>query len=258
MPVQDIWTDIPPLNSQAKERLGYPTQKPVALLERIIEASTNEGDVVLDPFCGCGTTVAAAEKLNRSWIGVDIAYLAIALIEKRLQDHYSGIEYEEHGSPKDPSGAKALFENSHKNFEMWAISKAGGRPNPKGGGDQGTDGVVLFLKDGVKEVGTVTVSVKGGETVNPSMVRDLIGTVDKDKTEMGILITRVEPTKGMLETAASAGFYYWLFSDKDYPKVQIITVQELLDGKRPDMPIEHGTLTPAPKIEDTGVQLKLG
>jgi hypothetical protein len=185
-------------------------------------------------------------------------YLAIALIEQRLQDHYSGIEYEEHGSPKDPSGAKALFEASHKNFEIWAVRKAGGRPNPKGGGDKGTDGVVLFLKDGEKQVGTVTVSVKGGETVNPSMVRALIGTIGNAKSEMGILITRVEPTRGMLETAAAAGFYHWPFSDKDYQKVQIITVQELLDGKRPDMPSEHGTLTPAPKIEDTGTQLKLG
>ena len=254
--VQSLWDDIPALSSRDSERLGYPTQKPLALLERIIETSTEEGNVVLDPFCGCGTSVAAAEKLKRSWIGIDITYLAISLIEKRLNDHYPGIEYEEFGSPKDRSGAKALFEASHKNFEMWAVAKAGGRPNPKGGGDKGTDGVVLFLKDGVKQVGTITVSVKGGETVNPSMVRDLIGTVEKDKTEMGILITRVEPTKGMLETAASAGFYHWSFSDRDYPKVQIVTVQDLLDGKRPDMPIEHGTLTPAPKIEDTGVQLK--
>lgn len=258
VPLQDIWSDIKPLHNLAAERLGFPTQKPVALLERIIEASTDVGDVVLDPFCGCGTTVAAAEKLKRSWIGIDITYLAISLIEQRLQDHYPGIAYEEHGSPRGLAGAKALFESSPKNFEMWAVRKAGGRPNPKGGGDRGTDGVILFLQDGKKQVGTISVSVKGGESVNPSMVRDLIGTVNGDNTQMGVLITRKEPTRGMLETAAKAGFYHWPFSGKDYPKVQIVTVQELLDGKRPDMPIEHGTLAPAPKIEDTGTQLSLG
>ena len=160
--------------------------------------------MVLDPFCGCGTTISAAEKLKRSWIGIDITYLAIALIEQRLQDHYPDIKYDEHGSPKDPSGAKALFESSHKNFEMWAVRKIGGRLNPKGGGDKGTDGVIRFYIDG-KTVGYVTVSVKGGETVNPSKVRDLAGTVDNSGTQMGVLITRVEPTQGMVEEAAKSG-----------------------------------------------------
>ncbi len=255
--IQSLWDDVPALSARSSERLGYPTQKPLVLLERIIEASTNKGDVVLDPFCGCGTTVAAAEKLKRSWIGIDIAYLAVALIGQRLHDHYPRIKYEEFGSPRGLDGAKALFDASPKNFEMWAVRKAGGRPNPKGGGDKGTDGVILFLTDGKKQAGTVTVSVKGGETVNPAMVRDLIGTVEKDKTEMGVLITRVEPTKGMRETATKAGIYHWPAFGKDYPRIQIITVQELLDGKRPDMPIEHGTYTVAFRIRDEVVQMKL-
>ena len=174
--VTDIWDDINRINPMAKERLGYLTQKPIALLERIIEASSSKGDLVLDPFCGCGTTVAAAEKLGRSWIGIDVTYLAIALIEQRLQDHYPGIEYEEHGSPKALEGAKALFDLSPKNFEMWAVRLIGGRPNPKGGGDKGTDGVSRFYIDG-KTAGWITISVKGGETINPGMVRDLIGTL---------------------------------------------------------------------------------
>lgn len=126
-----------------------------------------------------------------------------------------------------------MFEGSPKNFEMWAVRQVGGRPNPKGGGDKGTDGIISFLKDGATKVGTITASVKGGDTVNPSMVRDLIGTVDNHHTEMGILIARVKPTKGMLETAARRGTYHWPFSGTDYPRIQIITVDDLLDGRRP-------------------------
>lgn len=253
---QDLWLDIPPIGAKAAERLGFPTQKPQQLLERIIETSTAEGGVVLDPFCGCGTTVAAAEKLDRSWIGIDITYLAVALIEQRLQDHYPGIEYEEHGSPKGMAGAKALFELSPKNFEMWAVRQVGGRPNPKGGGDEGTDGIIRFYID-EKSAGWVTISVKGGATVNPSMVRDLIGTVEKDGTDQGLLITRTPPTQGMIETAAKAGFYTWPVNGQQFPKIQIITVEQLLEGKRPDLPPEHGTLAKALPIEDTGTQLKM-
>lgn len=146
--LQDIWDDISPLNSQAKERLGYPTQKPQSLLDRIIVASTNEGDVVLDPFCGCGTTISSAENLGRSWIGIDISFLAVALIEQRLTDTHAGINYEVHGVPKDIGGAQALFAKSHKNFEMWAVRQIGGRPQPKMGGDEGIDGIIRFYIDG--------------------------------------------------------------------------------------------------------------
>jgi DNA modification methylase len=258
--IHELWDDIPPINPRAKERLGYPTQKPQALVERIIQASTNEGDIVLDPFCGCGTTVAAAEKLGRSWIGIDITYLAIALIEQRLEDQYPGIDYSEEGSPKDSAGAKALFEGSHKNFEMWAVRKVGGRPNPKGGGDKGTDGEIRFFVDN-QVAGWITIFVKGGEKVNPSMVRDLIGTVTKDKTDMGILITRVEPSDQMREAAAKAGRYEWPLNQQKFPKVQIITTEVLLAGRRPEMPPEYGTYLQAPKAQrdaDMGEQLTLG
>ena len=254
-----IDADVRWLSPRDAERLGYQTQKPESLLRRIILASSKEDDVVLDPFCGCGTTVAAAEKLNRSWIGIDVAYLAIALIEQRLEDQYPGITYDEEGSPRDPSGVKALFEGSHKNFEMWAVRKAGGRPNPKGGGDKGIDGEIRFYAD-KGDAGWITISVKGGKTVNPSMVRDLIGTVEKEKTQMGILITRVSPSKGMLETATKAGTYELPFNGQKFQKVQIITTDELLEGKRPDTPPEYGTLTAAPKAvrdADAGEQLAL-
>ena len=213
-------------------------------------------DLILDPFCGCGTTIAAAERLKRSWIGIDITYLAIALIEKRLEDHYPGIKYSETGSPKGAAGAKALFDQSPKNFEMWAVKLAGGRPNPKGGGDKGTDGTIRFYIDGTT-AGRVTISVKGGDTLNPAMVRDLIGTVDKDKTDLGILITRVEPTRGMRETAAEAGTYTWPPTGATHPKVQILTVEQVMSGVRPDMPPEHGTLAKAPVVKEESDQLAL-
>lgn len=257
----DWWIGPQQLNRDDAERLGYPTQKPQELLERLVKASTDPGDLILDPFCGCGTTIAAAERLGRSWIGVDISYLAIALIEERLEDQYPGIVYEEHGSPRDVDGAKALFDMSStkKNFEIWAVKKAGGRPNLKGGGDKGTDGEIRFFAD-KGQAGWVTISVKGGDKVNPSMVRDLIGTVEKDKTQMGILITRVPPSKQMLETAAKAGTYEWPVNGQKFPKVQIITIEELLAGKRPDMPPEHGTFQEAPRAvreADSGEQLTI-
>lgn len=183
IPAQDIVTDIY-MNNVSAERLGYPTQKPQALLERLISASSNPCDVVLDPFCGCGTAVAAAESLGRSWVGIDITYLAIALIEQRLNDAHPGIEYEVHGVPRDVDGARALFAKSPKNFEMWAVRQIGGRPQPKMGGDEGIDGVIRFYIDG-KDWGTILVSVKGGYSLNPSMVRDLVGTVRKDRAEWG-------------------------------------------------------------------------
>ncbi|MBA3360248.1 MAG: restriction endonuclease [Acidimicrobiia bacterium] len=259
--LQDIWEDIAPINSQAHERLGFPTQKPQALLERIIEASTAQGDVVLDPFCGCGTTIAAAEALGRSWIGIDITYLAIALIEQRLTDAHPGISYELHGVPKDEGGAKALFARSPKNFEMWAVRQVGGRPQPKMGGDEGIDGVIRFYIDG-KEWGTALVSVKGGDSLNPSMVRDLVGTVKKDRADLGILITRTKPTKGMYETATKDGFYTWQHGtsyERRFPRIQILSVEELLRGVIANLPPIHGTYAEASLVvKGQGEQLELG
>lgn len=253
-----LWDDIPPINSQAKERLGFPTQKPVALLQRIITATTGDAGSVLDPFCGCGTTVAAAEALGRSWTGIDITYLAVALIQQRLNDSYPGIEYEVHGVPKDADGARALFAKSTKNFEMWAVRQIGGRPQPKMGGDEGIDGVIRFYIDG-KDWGTVLVSVKGGDSLNPAMVRDLVGTVKKDHADMGILITRAKPTKGMYETATKDGHYTWPGTGQQFPRTQILTVEDILRGVIADLPPIHGTYAEAPRaIKGQGEQLELG
>jgi site-specific DNA-methyltransferase (adenine-specific) len=142
LPLGDVWTDIPPINSQAQERLGYPTQKPLALLERIISASSNEGDLVLDPFCGCGTTVHAAQKLNRRWIGIDITHLAISLVKRRLIDAFPQAQFEIHGVPKDIGAARELAEADKHQFQLWALSMIEAQPYKGGkkGGDTGIDG----------------------------------------------------------------------------------------------------------------------
>lgn len=236
VPLQDVWTDIR-LTSADKERLGYPTQKPVALLTRILECSSNEGDVVLDPFCGCGTTIDAAIRLKRQWAGIDVTYLAVDLIEKRLE-HTFGAEikstYEVLGIPRDKAAALALFSKSPFDFERWAVSLVGGQPNQKQVGDKGIDGVARFPL-GRANFGRVLISVKGGKQLNPSMIRDLGGTVATQKAEMGVLITNGPPTPGMIDEANHAGVYqhpnYPVF-----PKIQIITVDELLGGKRPQLP----------------------
>jgi DNA modification methylase len=235
-PLQDIWTDIdfPPTTD---ERLGYQTQKPVALLERILLSSTNEGDLVLDPFCGCGTTVDAAEKTKRRWIGIDITYLAIDLITKRLRRVYGADirPFEVKGIPVDVEGAAALFRSNPFDFERWAVSLVDGQPNEKQVGDRGIDGVVRFSM-GPDDVGRALVSVKGGQQLTPAMVRDLVGTVESQRAEMGILIILGEATKGMKDAANGAGIFRYRVSGHSFPKVQILTVAELLDGKKPDMP----------------------
>lgn len=236
--VGDIWTDIDRINQVAAERLGYPTQKPLALLERIIAASSNEGDVVLDPFCGCGTTIDAAEQLRRRWIGIDVTYIAIDLIQKRLRHTY-GAEIENsyvvHGIPTDLTGAQALFHANPFDFERWAVGQVNGQPNVKQVGDKGIDGRIRFpaTADGI---GTVLVSVKGGKTVTPTMIRDLVGTVEQQKAEMGLLITMSVPTKGVREVADQSGEYIHPLTFTKYPKVQVISVPELFAGKRPNLP----------------------
>ncbi|TFV89598.1 DNA methyltransferase [Blastococcus sp. CT_GayMR16] len=236
--IDDVWTDINMLNPVAKERLGYPTQKPVALLERILAASSNEGDVVLDPFCGCGTTIDAAIKLKRRWIGVDITYLAVDLIEKRLEHTYTPSikqTYDVLGIPRDKAAALALFSHSPFDFERWAVSLISGQPNQKQVGDKGIDGVARFPL-GRANFGRVLISVKGGKQLNPSMVRDLGGTVTTQKAEMGVLITNAPPTRGMVDEANHAGVYHHPNYPQAFPRIQIITVDELLAGKRPMMP----------------------
>lgn len=233
----NVWIDIPPINSQAKERLGYPTQKPLALLERILQASSNPGDVVLDPFCGCGTAVHAAERLGRDWIGIDITHLAIALIEKRLRDAFSGIEFDVEGTPTDLEGARDLADRDKYQFQYWACSLVNAQPYnaKKKGADGGIDGQIFF-SDFVDEshqktaIKKIIVSVKGGKNISLTMLKDLIATVQGNKAAMGLFVTLTPPTKPMIKEAASAGFYL-AGNGRSYPKIQILTIEGLLSGQ---------------------------
>jgi site-specific DNA-methyltransferase (adenine-specific) len=171
-PIGDIWDDIYPVNSQARERLGYPTQKPLALLERIIQASSNEGDVVLDPFCGCGTAVAAAEKLKGQWVGIDITHLAVALMKNRLKTMFNidpGQEYDVVGEPKDVGSARALWEQDPFQFQFWAVSLLEAQPQQeqKRGADRGIDGVLYFIDGPRRTPQKVVIQVKGGGYLLP-------------------------------------------------------------------------------------------
>lgn len=261
VPIQDMWTDIDPINSMAAERLGYPTQKPEALLERIIAASSNEGDVVLDPFCGCGTAIAVAQRLKRRWIGIDVTYLAIDLIRNRLRGVYGdAIEatYDVDGIPADEDSARALFAASPFDFERWAVSLVDGTPNEKQVGDRGVDGVVRFPLDAKGSVGRALVSVKGGRMLNPGMVRDLVGTVGSQRAEMGLLITLEPPTKGMEEAARHSGTFTWPVNHQPYPMVQLLTVGDLLNGQRPKMPTPFLPYIQAKRLAAPTEQLTLG
>ena len=232
----NIWTDIPPINSQAQERLGYPTQKPLALLERIIQVSSNEGDTVLDPFCGCGTAVHAAQKLRREWIGIDITHLAISLIERRLNAAFPGIMFEVRGTPKDVDGARALAALDKYQFQWWAVSLVDAVPygGKKKGADTGIDGHIYFKPDR-KTTEKAIVSVKGGDNVSVAMVRDLAHVVEREKAKIGVFITLAEPTKPMQTEAVKAGFYQTLYGK--YPKIQLLTIAELFAGKKPNIPL---------------------
>ncbi len=244
-PVTTVWTDIPPINSQAQERLGYPTQKPEALLERIIKASSNEGDLVLDPFCGCGTTVQVAQRLNRRWIGIDITHLAIGLIKKRLSDAF-GPEikdtYEVIGEPTDYAGAEQLAAEDKYQFQWWALGQVGARPvDQKKGADRGIDGRLYFHDDDSGKSKQIIFSVKGGH-VTASQVRDLAGVLTREKAEIGVFLTFEEPTKPMLKEAADAGLYK--SSDgSTYPRLQILTIQQILSGSQPDYPAHRRDAT---------------
>ena len=239
-PFGDVWTDIPPINSQAKERLGYPTQKPEALLERIINASSNEGDVVLDPFCGCGTATVAAERLNRRWVGIDITHLAMSLMRHRLHDTFGDDlrPYEVVGVPQDPASAAALAQHDRYQFEWWGVSLVDARPakDKKKGADAGVDGVINFFDDNSGRAKRIVVQVKSGN-VNRSMIATLKGDMEREKAEIGLFVTLNEPTRPMLQEAASAGFYTpEHYPDHQYPRLQILTVAELLSGAEAQYP----------------------
>lgn len=233
----DYWTDIQFMNRQEAQRLGYPTQKPEALLERIIKACSNEGDLVLDPFCGCGTTVAVAQRLNRKWIGIDITHLAINLMKHRLQDSFGDqAKYEVVGEPVSLNGAQELAKQDPYQFQWWALGLVGARPtDEKKGADAGIDGRIYFHDDATGKTKQVIISVKAGKP-HLSYMRDLRGVVDRENAEIGVLITMHEPTQPMRAEAASGGFYQSQGWGRSYPKLQILTIEELLDGKGIDMP----------------------
>jgi len=235
--IQNLWDDIPPISSNAQERLGYPTQKPEALLERIIKASSNEGDLVLDPFCGCGTTIAAAQKLKRRWIGIDITHLAITLMKTRLNDAFGDqVKYQVIGEPVSVPDAAALAESDPYQFQWWALGLVGARPvEQKKGADKGIDGKIVFQGDATGIFENVVISVKAGH-VTANHVRDLRGVVDREKAAIGVLISMEDPTRPMQTEAVTAGFFESNTWGKKYPKIQLLTIAELLAGKKIDMP----------------------
>jgi len=245
VPCSDDWDDIRPINSQAQERLGYPTQKPVALLERILNASSNPNDVVLDPFCGCGTTVHAAQKLGRQWIGIDITHLAINLIETRLFDAFEGqAQFTVHGVPQDIGGARDFFDRddkTKKEFEKWACGLI--KAYPQGGGRKGADGGIdgLFRFGPAKEH-TAIVSVKGGRNVGVGMVRDLDAVVTEQNAQIGILLTLTPATKPMIDWARGAGTLQ-IDGFDPVPRLQIVTIEEAMThGPRAvNTPLRHGS-----------------
>jgi site-specific DNA-methyltransferase (adenine-specific) len=234
--IDNVWR-IPMLQPAAQERLGYPTQKPEALLDRVILSSTNEGDLVLDPFCGCGTTIASAERLGREWIGIDITHVAIGLIKHRLEHTYGGeVQYNVIGEPVALEDAEQLARDDPYQFQWWAAGTLGARlTENKKGADQGIDGRLYFHDD--SKPGTtkqVVLSVKAGR-IPPAHIRELRGTVGREDAEIGVLLTMQEPTKPMIREAASAGFYKSPLGTS-HPRIQIITVEEMLQGRRIDYP----------------------
>ena len=253
-PLGDVWTDIPPLNSQAKERLGYPTQKPLALLERIISASSNEGDVVLDPFCGCGTAIDAAQKLGRRWVGIDVTHLAITLIKHRLHSTYGqSLEFDIIGEPKDEEGARELAKADPWQFQWWSLGLVDARPvEQKKGADKGVDGRLFFRDEAKGALKQIVISVKSGIT-GPAHVRELRGVIEREKAAIGLLITGQKIKKKMREEAAEAGFYHSPGGTK-HPRLQLRTVSELMDGKGLDYPryAENVTFKKAPKSQAGG------
>lgn len=257
--VGDVWMDISQLRAHDAELLGYPTQKPIALLERIISASSNPGDIILDPFCGCGTTIAAAQQLGRQWIGLDITHLSIALQKYRLKDAFNLEEKKDYrviGEPEDIGSARQLAQDDRYQFQWWALSLIKARPLGgeagskigKKGSDKGIDGVINFIDDKTYKPKRILVQVKSGN-VKSGDIRDLKGTLDREKAEMGVFITLDPATKDMKTEATTTGFYHSPGWNKDYPRLQILTIEELLKGGEVDMPPFSQSFKQAAKIE---------
>ena len=230
--VQDIITDIGPISSQSKERLGYPTQKPVALLDRIIQVSSNKGDVIFDPFCGCGTTIYSAVRNERQWIGCDIAILSIKLVREVLTETYrqvEGVNFEVDGIPTSVEGALELFHKDPSTFQNWFVERVGGFPMQRKSADRGIDGRIYFeTRAGLREM---MIQVKGGKTVRPTDVRDLRGVLEREENaEMAGFLSLTPPSKAMLSEAAEAGMYE--YGGVQYPRIQFLTAEDVLVGKR--------------------------
>ncbi len=257
--IGDVWADISQLRASTSERLGYPTQKPLALLERIINASSNPRDIILDPFCGCATTIAAAQKLGRKWVGIDITHLSIALQKYRLQEMFPGILFKVVGEPPDYGAAKQLAQDDRYQFQWWALSLVKAKPLGgqegsnvgKKGSDKGIDGVITFIDDAYSKPKRVLVQVKSGH-VKSGDVRDLRGTVEREKAAMGVFITLEEPTRDMKTEAVSAGYYESQGWNQKYQRIQILTIAELLRGAKTDMPPQYGTFRQAQKVKQDG------
>ena len=251
------WWEIDIINQSAKERLGYPTQKPEALLERIIEASTNEGDVILDAYCGCGTTVAVAERLKRKWVGIDITYNSISLIIKRLTDSYGKSilnKTDIFGIPKDVAAAKdlALKSKTRKEFEVWTImtySNNRAIPNEKKGADKGIDGK-MYITTSVAplEHGTILFSVKSG-AVGVAQIRDFLHVIEREKAAAGVFLTLEEPTKPMLQEAKKAGKFISPLTETSFDKLQIVTIKEMIEGARANFPNMRAVLNDAKRVK---------
>ncbi|MCE2905589.1 MAG: restriction endonuclease [Anabaena sp. CoA2_C59] len=259
--VMSFWDDIKPMSPTSKERLVYPTQKPESLLERIIKASSNENDIVLDAYCGCGTTVAVCQKLDRQWIGIDITYQSISLILKRLEDSFPGVlkTIKLHGIPKDIESAKALAnktdDRTRKEFEKWAILTYTNNKaviNAKKGADKGIDGIVYFQGD-KNDPEKIIFQVKSGK-VKSGDIRDLLGTMTLESASLAIFITLEEPTKDMLKTAKSAGFYQSKYMSHSCDKIQIVTIKEIIeDQQRLNIRLSYEVLKSAEKQKEVRV-----
>ncbi len=237
VPVQDVWTDITLIGGTSPERLKYPTQKPLTLLERIISASSNEGDVVLDPFCGCGTAIEAAQKLGRRWIGIDVTYLAIHVIESRLVKSFGENikdEYKLFGQPQDANDANALAARDWLEFQKWAVMKLGGLPKDRPGADGGIDGIIRYHRVGIEQPNRAVVSVKGGLNVGVDDVHKLKSVIKREGAEVGVLVCLNPPGAAMRKEAAS--------EDEVGPpsrrvqRIQIVTIEDLFKKHPVDLP----------------------
>jgi len=244
-PVQSLWDDIEAIGAHAAERLGYPTQKPLALLERIINASSNPGDIILDPFCGCGTAIAAAQKLGRQWLGIDITHLSIALQKYRLKDMFGLEEKKDYtvvGEPEDLDSARQLAHDDRYQFQWWALSLIKARPlggdggkEGKKGSDKGIDGIINFVDDAKGKPKRVIVQVKSGK-VKSGDIRDLRGVIDREAAAIGAFVTLDSASRDMVAEAATVGIYHSPVWNQSYPRLQILTIDDLLHGKTVEMP----------------------